>query len=240
MPIFSFTILLGAFLLFQIEPVIAKYIQPWFGGAPSVWTTCLLFFQTLLLAGYTYAHLIGTKLAPRRQAIVHLMLIASCVIAMMLATLLWKSPVLPGAGWKTVSADYPVARILLLLSASIGLPYFALSATAPLLQSWFARIGRDTSPYRLYAVSNLGSLLALLTYPFAVEPLLTLRSQANLWWWLYVAFAIGMVLCAVPLLRGAPLLRETDEVQVVKPGLATRALWVSLPACAAILLFAGT
>jgi hypothetical protein len=240
MRIFSFTILLGAFLLFQIEPVIAKYIQPWFGGAPSVWTTCLLFFQTLLLAGYTYAHLIGTKLAPRRQAIVHLLLVAICVIAMMLAALLWKSPVLPAAGWKTVSTDYPVARILLLLSASIGLPYFALSATAPLLQSWFARIRPDTSPYRLYSVSNLGSLIALLTYPFAVEPLLTLRSQANLWSCLYVTFAIGMVLCAIPLLRAEPLARLTDQAPVEKSSLATKTLWVLLSACASVLLFAGT
>ncbi len=240
MRIYSLTILLGAFLLFQIEPVIAKYIQPWFGGAPSVWTTCLLFFQTLLLAGYTYAHLIGTKLAPRRQAIAHLLLIAICVIAMMFATLLWNSPVLPGAGWKTVNADYPVARILLLLSASIGLPYFALSATAPLLQSWFARIYRDASPYRLYSVSNLGSLIALLTYPFAVEPNLTLRSQANLWSCLYVAFAIGMVLCAISLLRAAPLALVDDEAALDKPSFATIALWVSLPACASVLLYAAT
>ena len=240
MRIYSLTILLSAFLLFQIEPLIAKYIQPWFGGAPSVWTTCLLFFQMLLLAGYTYAHLIGTRLAPRRQAIAHLMLIGTCVIAMILAALLWKSPILPAAGWKTLSDAYPVARILMLLFASIGLPYFALSATAPLLQSWYARVRKDSSPYRLYSISNLGSLIALLSYPFAVEPTLTLRSQANLWSCLYVAFAIGMSLSAIPLLRAGSLAQESDESRSERLSPATRTLWVVLPASASVLLFAGT
>ncbi|MGO9602414.1 MAG: hypothetical protein ACLQAT_03245 [Candidatus Binataceae bacterium] len=241
MRIYALTIFLGAFLLFQIEPIVAKFILPWFGGAPTVWTTCLLFFQVLLLAGYTYAHLIGTRLSPRRQTMIHLGLIAICIAVMMFSALLWKSPIMPRASWKPAHEDFPAARILLVLSASIGLPYFALSATAPLLQSWFTRVHRGASPYRLYSVSNFGSLIALIAYPFAVEPNLSLKSQANLWSYLYVAFAIGMVLCAIPLLGAQPLVREKDEEAVIENrSRGTRTLWVVLPACASLLLYGAT
>src|SRR5271155_5669580 len=202
---YALTIFVGAFLLFQVEPMLAKYILPWFGGTPAVWTTCLLFFQVLLLAGYAYAHLIGTKLPPRRQMIAHLALIAACILAMGLLAIVWRSPLLPASSWKPLHADFPVARILLVLSVSIGLPYFVLSATAPLLQSWFARTHLGTSPYRLYALSNLVSLLAFLPYPFVVEPTLSLRAQADMWSGLYLLFAAGMVLCAMPLREAVPL-----------------------------------
>ncbi len=240
MRIYALTIFIAAFLLFQIEPMVAKYILPWFGGTPTVWTTCLLFFQVLLLAGYTYAHVIGTRLSARRQTAVHLALIAICIVAMAVSALAWKSPVLPAASWKPLSADFPIIRILLALSASIGLPYFVLSATAPLLQSWFARIHTDASPYRLYALSNFGSLIALLTYPFAVEPVLALRSQANLWSGIYVFFAIGMVLCAIPLLRADQSWHEADDTSVDETSVGTRVLWLVLPACASFLLYAST
>jgi hypothetical protein len=239
MPIYGLTIFFGAFLLFQIEPMIAKYIQPWFGGAPTVWTTCLLFFQTLLLAGYTYAHVIGTRLSPRRQATMHLALVVTCVAAMLASALLWNSPVLPGVSWKAARAEYPVARILLLLSLSIGLPYFALSATAPLLQSWFARIYPGRSPYRLYSLSNFGSLVALLTYPFAVEPRLTLQSQSNFWTCLYLVFAIGMAFCALQM-RGVEPYASEEDASTERPTLSTLTLWFALPACASFLLYAGT
>jgi len=241
MRIYALTIFLGAFLLFQIEPIVAKYILPWFGGAPTVWTTCLLFFQTLLLAGYTYAHLICTKLSPRRQITIHLGLITICIVVMMFSALLWKSPIMPRASWKPVSEDFPAARILLMLSASIGLPYFALSATAPLLQWWFARVYHDASPYRLYSVSNFGSLIALLAYPFVVEPNLSLKLQANLWSCCYVAFAVGMVLCAMPVLGARSRVPEKDgEVAIENSSLGTRMLWVLLPACASLLIYGGT
>ena len=160
---------------------------------------------------------------------------------MLFSALLWKSPIMPGASWKPVHADFPAARILLVLCASIGLPYFALSATAPLLQSWFARVYRGASPYRLYAVSNLGSLIALLAYPFAVEPNLSLKSQANLWSCLYVAFAVGMALCAMALPGARPLAPEKDdEAAIENSSRGTRTLWVLLPACASLLLYGAT
>jgi len=219
--------------------MIAKYLLPWFGGTAMVWTTCLLFFQTLLLAGYTYAHLIGTRLAPRRQVLAHLGLIVICLVAMALAAMFSSSAILPGAGWKPMHVQFPLLRILVVLGVSIGLPYFVLSATAPLLQSWFARIYPASSAYRLYALSNFGSLLALLTYPFAVEPNFALRSQANLWSMVYVAFAIGMLLCAWPLRNQATLVREEVEAGE-NTSVGTMTLWIALSACASVLLYGAT
>ena len=185
MGIYAVTIFLSAFLLFQVEPMLAKYILPWFGGAASVWNTCLLFFQLLLVAGYLYAHLLGTRLAARTQVIIHLALVAGCVVLMAALAIIWQSPIMPGASWKPSASDFPIARILFLLTVSVGLPYFVLSSTGPLLQAWFART-REASPYRLYSLSNLGSLLALLTYPFVVEPTLHLRTQGFAWAALYL------------------------------------------------------
>src|SRR5882672_12181059 len=128
MPAYALTIFIGAFLLFQVQPLIGKYILPWFGGGPGVWTTCLLFFQTLLLGGYAYAHFSSTRLKPRQQVILHLVL-----LALSLALL----PITPGESWKAHIAGNPVGHILLLLMACVGLPYFVLSSTGPLLQQWF-------------------------------------------------------------------------------------------------------
>src|SRR4051794_35817521 len=146
---YALTIFIGAFLLFQIQPLIGKYILPWFGGGPGVWTTCMLFFQLALLAGYTYAHLISRWLKPRSQALVHL-----CLLLAALAVL----PITPADFWKPHGQDNPTWRILLLLTATIGLPYLVLSSTGPLLQQWFCRAHPTGSPYRLYALSNAGSL----------------------------------------------------------------------------------
>ncbi len=122
---FALTIFFGAFLLFQVQPLIGKFILPWFGGSPGVWTTCMLFFQTVLLAGYAYAHVSTRFLKPRTQAIVHLALLVVALLPL---------PVSPDESWKPVDGDNPVWRILLLLSATLGLPYFVLSSTGPLLQ----------------------------------------------------------------------------------------------------------
>ena len=237
---YTVTIFIGAFLLFQIEPMIAKYILPWFGGSTTVWTTCLLFFQVALLAGYTYAHFVGTRMRPRQQLIVHLGLIAICVLAMTTLAIWSKSPILPGAGWKAARVHFPIVRILMVLSASIGLPYFALSATAPLVQSWFALSFPEKSPYRLYAVSNFGSLLGLLTYPFAVEPNLGLRAQANLWFILYLVFAVSITYCALPLRSAMPGKLQDEDASDADSSRGVWALWIALPACASLLLYGAT
>ena len=181
MLLYAATIFLSAFLLFQVQPIIAKIILPWFGGSSAVWSTCMLFFQLALLLGYLYAHLLYRKLGGRRAAIVHILLLAAS-----LATL----PILPRPEWKTVTAANPSFRILGLLAVTIGLPYFLLSSTSPLLQAWYARSRKSAMPYRLFALSNFASMLALLSYPFLVEPNLTSRAQATIWSVAYVAFAV--------------------------------------------------
>ena len=172
MPEFALTIFTGAFLLFLVQPLIGKFILPWFGGSPAVWTTCMLFFQLALLAGYAYAHLSARWLKPRFQALLHLFLLLAALIFL---------PITPGADWKPLSPAEPGWRILKLLLASVGLPYFVLSTTGPLMQEWFRRLNKGASPYRLYALSNLGSLLALVSYPFVFEPNLSRQTQAVIW-----------------------------------------------------------
>lgn len=177
------TIFLSAFLLFQVQPIISKMILPWFGGGPAVWTACMLFFQVTLLGGYAYAHFLERLPSPSWRMGVHLALIvvAACTL-----------PITPHASWKPVDGTQPTWRILLLLAGNVGLPYFVLASTGPMVQAWFSRLVPDRSPYRLYALSNVGSLGALLTYPFVFEPLLTTNWQGGIW---SAAFAVFAVLC---------------------------------------------
>ncbi len=232
------TILLGAFLLFQVQPIISKMILPWFGGSPMVWTTCLLFFQMLLLAGYAYAHLLARYLTVPRQAVVHIVLVGGALFLL---------PITPGDGWKPLDGDQPMLRILMLLAVCVGLPYFLLAGTSPLVQAWFARVYPRRSPYRLYALSNAGSLAALISYPFLVEPALTNSGQGSLW---SAAFGLYAVLCGTAvygLWRGhfnSPAdsatqdsVGETDQTPVTW---RVRSAWLLLPTLASVLLMAVT
>src|SRR5437016_3050229 len=186
MILYACTIFLSAFLLFQVQPLIAKIILPWFGGSAAVWSAALLFFQIILLAGYAYAHASIRYLTPRRQMTVHaILLAASCAIL----------PIIPAESWKPLESGDPTLRILALLAVTIGLPYFLLSSTSPLLQAWYVRRTGSSVPYRLFALSNFGSMLALVSFPFVVEPRLTSRQQAYMWSTAYVAFA-GLCLLA--------------------------------------------
>lgn len=175
------TVFLSAFLLFQVQPLISRVLLPSFGGAPAVWTTCMLFFQTLLFAGYLYSHLLVSRLSQRNQAGLH-------VVLLLLACLLLQ--IVPPQAAAVPAVGSPVLQILCLLLTTVGLPYFVLSTTGPLLLSWFARLSPGRSPHRLYALSNAGSLLALLSYPFVIEPLLPLSRQTRTWQWLFVVFAV--------------------------------------------------
>jgi hypothetical protein len=180
---YALTIFLSAFLLFLVQPLIGKYILPWFGGTPAVWTTCMLFFQVLLLGGYAYAHLLADRVTPRKQGTIHLILLALSLVSL---------PIAPKEFLKPTGSESPQFQILLLLLVTIGAPYLMLSSTGPLLQSWFSRTHPGRSPYRLYSLSNLGSLLALLSYPFFVEPYIRLWNQAVLW---SVGFGLFVLLC---------------------------------------------
>ena len=189
MVLYAVTIFLSAFLLFQVQPLIARMILPWFGGTAAVWTVCMLFFQLLLLGGYVYSHAYVSRRIPARRA-VHVVLLVLAA-----ATL----PLAAAAPWKPSGGDDPTWRILGLLAASVGLPYFVLSTTGPLVQAWHARSHAGATPYRLFALSNLGSMLALLSYPLLVEPTLALGRQAAIWSAGFVAFAL---LCGLLAWRG--------------------------------------
>jgi len=177
------TIFVSAFLLFLVQPILAKQILPWFGGAAIVWTLCMVFFQFVLLLGYAYAHWLSGRASSRKQAWIHIALLVASLALL---------PIAPDAGWKPAGDDNPVLRILLLLFATVGLPYFLLSSTSPLVQAWFARAYPGTSPYRLFALSNFASMLALLGYPFLFEPWFTNPLQS--FWW-SVGYAGFVLLC---------------------------------------------
>jgi hypothetical protein len=234
---FAVTIFTGAFLLFQVQPLIGKYILPWFGGGPGVWTTCLLFFQTLLLGGYAYAHFSTTYLKPRTQAAVHLILLAlSCALL----------PITPGEHWKAHVAGQPVVQILLLLAGTIGLPYFVLSSTGPLMQRWFSETNPGVSPYRLYALSNVGSLLALLSYPVFFEVQFSRQQQGLFWSFGLVLFVIFCGVCAGQVWRRSAATTVTTATDAPRAEAETttawpeRTLWLALPAAATMLLLATT
>jgi hypothetical protein len=249
---YRLTVFLSAFLLFWIQLLIAKYILPWFGGAPAVWTTCLLFFQVLLLGGYAYAHFLSTRYALRLQSLFHTALMGGSVLLIAVLMVLWNSAVTPGTSWKPHDVNHPVWGIVTILAVSVGVPYFVLSSTGPLLQSWFRHSHPAESPYRLYALSNLGSLLALLSYPVVVEPWLSLKMQGRLWSWTYIAFALACAYCALQVAQTKPsevtshlgndieYPNASGTPDAERPSMWTYVLWVALPALASIMLLATT
>jgi hypothetical protein len=231
--LFATTIFLGAFLLFLIEPLIAKLILPWFGGSAAVWATCLVFFQTALLLGYLYADAAIRRLSPKRQSVLHL--------SLLLVSLLWL-PIAPQMFWRSHATVDPAWRILGLLTFSIGLPFLLLSSTSPLLQTWYARRASGRSPYHLFALSNLASLLALLSFPFLIEPRLSSHHQAALWSATYGLFVVCCALSAW-ISRGyspiAPTAPETSH-EDAPPSFSVKLLWLSLSACGSMMLLAAT
>jgi hypothetical protein len=237
---FQLTIAIGAFLLFLVEPMAARFLLPWFGGSPSVWSTCLLFFQAALLAGYVYAHL-TRRLGPGRQARLHLVLLVVAI-----ATL----PIIPSPAWKPVDPSHPAGRILLLLTATVGLPYVLLAATAPMVQDWFARLAAHDAEsarprhavYWLYALSNLGSLLGLLAYPTSIERLLSIRGQAWFWSGGFVFFCFVCAWAALQVWRlPAPAVTAAELAHDEAPVRAADwAMWLLLSLTGTGLLLAVT
>jgi len=222
------TIFLSSFLLFLVQPLIARLILPWFGGSAAVWTTCMLFFQALLLAGYAYAHWLTRLSNKRAEAVIHTVLLLAAV-----ATL----PIAPSEAWKPTGTEEPVTRILLLLGASVGLPYFLLASTSPLLQAWFSRARPGENPYRLFAISNLASLLALIGYPFVVEPFLGGVQQVHVWSWLFATFALA---CAAMAWMTPRQIIETKVAEGASEERSPWVLWLALSATGSVLLLAVT
>jgi hypothetical protein len=249
--LFATTVFASAFLIFFVQPMVGRHILPWFGGAPSVWLLCLTFYQLTLFVGYGYAHLLNDRVRPSRQLVVHAILFVSALLVL---------PVLPAESWKPQSGAPPSPLILSMLAANVGLPFLLLAATGPLLQAWFARAFPGRSPYGLYAVSNGGSLLALLAYPFIVEPRIVLSAQSGAWSWAFAACGLGVLACgwralgaeradsptaSQPASAGAP--GETGAAGMPSSGTpssdrgASRTLfWILLPACAVVLFMGVT
>lgn len=232
---YGLAVLGAGLLLFAVQPLIAKFVVPCFGGGSDVWTACMLFFQAMLLCGYAYGHLSASLLGRRSQAALHVAVLAAAALA------------LPIRAW-VVGADgrYPVVAVLGTLAVSVGLPYFALAASSPLLQSWFGRTRGLVRPYRLYALSNAGSLLAVIGYPFLAEPWLSRQAQAQAWSWGMGAVVVLEVCLALGLLRRGPATRgqEQDAAEADRPARAPRLaeglLWIALPAGASVVLLAAT
>ncbi|HKS97731.1 MAG TPA: fused MFS/spermidine synthase, partial [Terriglobia bacterium] len=243
--IYGIAIFVSAFLLFQVEPIIAKMILPWFGGVAAVWAVCLVFFQTVLMLGYLYAHLLTSRLSLLTQGRIHGTVLLLSLLALR---------IVPSERWKPLGPEHPALRILLLLCATIGLPFFVLSTTSPLLQAWYAKTQSGARPYRFYALSNIGSLLALVSYPIVIEPWISTSHQAFAW---SAGFAAVLLLCAVialaPGRTGAP--REPRQPAEVTPTVIVsasvgqrtarltaglRVLWLALSACSSALLLAIT
>ena len=236
MLLYALTIFASAFLLFLVQPIVAKQILPWFGGSASVWATCLVFFQTTLLLGYAYADFTVRRLSPRTQVKLHVALLLISLVAL---------PIIPGAFWKPEGSENPIWLILGLLGGTIGLPYFLLSTTSPLVQAWFASRFPGRNPYRLFALSNLASLLALLGYPFLLEPWVATRVQA--WGWsagyaLFVGLAAAAAFASLKGVRStvaAPGNAVADRTEP-PPTHARQVLWCALAATGSVLLLAVT
>jgi len=232
------TIFLSAFLLFQVQPMIAKMILPWFGGSAAVWITAMLFFQMVLLGGYLYAHWSVRFLKPKTQAGLHAALLLASLASL---------PVWPDRARELAGTAEPVPGILGILALSVGLPYFLLSATSPLIQAWFSRKCRAALPYRLFALSNVASLLGLLAYPFLLEPRVTLRQQSTCWSAAYAVFLLFCTACALQSSRGADATPGADDAAPKPADLESRPperseqlLCLLLACCASTLMLSVT
>ena len=231
--LFIATISASAFLLFIVQPMVGKHILPWFGGGPGVWTLCLTFYQSTLFLGYVYAHLLIAHVTRERQLFVHALVFVAALLVL---------PVLPSAFWQPEAGADPSARILMMLIANVGLPFFLLAATGPLLQAWFARAQPNRSPYPLYAASNVGSLLALVSYPVLIEPRIPLLRASQIWSWGFALCGISILACAW-LAKWGPRVEARMEGEVAAGEAVdarTVALWILLPAVAVVLLLGIT
>src|SRR6266851_3438556 len=226
--LYGITVFLGAFLLFLVEPIAAKQLLPTLGGSSAVWLTCLVFFQVTLLLGYLYAHWLTRCRASSWRRHVYLVTLGAAVV------LLGAQRIFPPT--LSPSSDHPVTTIFAILAYTIGLPFLLLGATSPLLQLWFLRTQGGSIPYRLFALSNAGSLLALIAYPFLVEPYLTLKLQRTLW---SIGFLVYAILCTIHARQNnsTKLTVEAHEEPASTPTpVAAKWLWFLLPMAAAMQL----
>jgi hypothetical protein len=242
--LFAVSIFLSAFLLFQIQPVMGKIILPWFGGTPAVWSTAMLFFQLLLTGGYVYAHWLIGHIGIQRQSIIHIALITLAILLLISFSFVWTSPITPSPSWRPKDVDTPILDIFKLLIVSIGLPYFILASNGSLMQAWYSRSFPEQTYTRLYALSNLGSLLGLITYPILIEPFLALRAQGWIWSVSFALFGFLAGWIAIRSGRSTPLSQPKIDLApnavAVRPSLAMMSLWIALSATASLFLLSVT
>jgi hypothetical protein len=241
MYLFASTVFISAFLLFQIQPIIAKMILPWFGGSSSVWSTCIVFFQAELLLGYAYVHWLHQKFTPKRQAVIHALLLVLSLLML---------PVAADPSWKGTALSHPSWSVLVVLAAAVGVPYLLLSTTGPLMQAWYAKTlpanpdANKHHPFRLYALSNVASMLALLSYPVLVEPRWSVGTQAMAWSFVYALFVTSCVATAIwawKHMKSVPEVNITHSGNITKsPGWRECLVWIGLAATPSILLLALT
>ena len=241
---FAIAIFISSFLLFQIQPLIGKYILPWFGGTTSVWSASLLFFQILLTGGYAYSSWLTGRLPFRRQRNVHLSVLGLSLALLIGNLIYWDSPILPGQALRPQEDYQPLFTVLKVLFVAVGVPYFLLATNSTLMQAWFARKHPERSPYQLYALSNAASLIGLITYPFLVEPLFSLRTQSIIWSGFYLLFAVitGFQAWRVPHSKGINLEpnQETRPVEGEKLAAGQYRSWIGLAALGSIMLLSTT
>ena len=248
MILFAVSIFLSAFLLFQVEPMIGKFMLPWFGGTPAVWSTLMLLFQVLLTGGYAYAHWLIKRV--EQQSLVHMALIGVAMLVLGVRAALVPSPIMPSISVSSLYIQSPVFEITKLLSLSVGLPFFILAANGPLMQAWFSQIHPYRSYARLYALSNVGSLVGLLAYPALIEPNLSLRAQG--WIWSIGFFVFGLMLALIVFrIKGVPARFDGTQRKLSqpvadsanldgRPSFSLIMLWIALSATASLLLLSVT
>ena len=232
--LFTATTFVGATLLFLVQPLFAKMVLPLLGGSPSVWNTALVFFQAALLAGYGYAHWLMRRFGQRSQLSVHVCVLATAALVL---------PIGVAPGWRPPADTPPTVWLLGLLSVSVGAPFFAVSATAPLIQRWFARTGHPQAhdPYFLYSASNLGSVLALLAFPFVLEPTLSSQAQSTVWSLGFAVLTVGIIGCGVMLWRRTDAASSSSWPQATaRPNWRQRATWMVYAALPSALLLSVT
>ena len=232
--LFTATTFVGATLLFLVQPLFAKMVLPLLGGSPSVWNTALVFFQAALLAGYGYAHWLMRRFGQRSQLVVHVCVLATAALVL---------PIGVAPGWRPPADTPPTVWLLGLLSVSVGAPFFAVSATAPLIQRWFARTGHPHAhdPYFLYSASNLGSVLALLAFPFVLEPTLSSQAQSTVWSLGFAVLTVGIIGCGVMLWRRTGAASSSSWPPATeRPNWRQRATWMVYAALPSALLLSVT
>lgn len=231
--LYAITIFLSAFLLFLIQPIAGKLLLPWFGGSSSVWATSMLFFTGMLFAGYCYSYWL-TRLPTRLQTRIHISAAVAGATAALISLLIWRG-VFPPLDW-TIGSDFPPAILTLLaLIFGLGVPYFLLATTGPLLQFWYG-VSAQKEPYKLYAISNTGSLLALASYPFLIEPAALLAEQEMVWTLLFLVFAYLLVRISSHVNHASPPVQEGRE----SIPYGRKVLWILYAALPAFMLLATT